>query len=148
MMGASEIAHFIRESSGAELPIIEDTNLTVSSSDKYISIGKTKVSDYYQFSCEQDKLGSKGYEIITKDKSILISGADQEVGFGNLYGAYEFLHHAVGYECYSETAIALDNSKDVALQDYKIWDKPDIEWRTANSGSTIYNSTLARRLRL
>ena len=69
------------------------------------------------------------------------------VGFGVIYGVYEFLHQTVGFEVYAEDEIALNKVETIELLKFDLFDEPDIEWRATNCGVFSNNTTFARRMK-
>ena len=147
MFAADELRYFIKESTGAELTIIDDEGLTVDENSMYISIGDNAVTRAFGTAVDAEKLKTQGFRIVRYGKSVVILGAHY-LGYGELNGVYEFLHHEVGYEAYSSDFIALDYKPTVYLMDFDISDAPDIEYRAASEGF-LYNDLVAsRRMRL
>jgi len=145
---AAEIQYFLKESSGYNMEIISDANIEIIKDAKYISVGTNAITEHFKFKVSKDKVGTRGFCIKTKNNIVMINGAT-ELGYGTLYGAYEFLSRAVDYECYDPyfgTYVA--EMKTVEVPKLNITDKPDIEYSMYPSGRAEQEQTLAHRMRM
>lgn len=142
---AEEVQTFVKQSSGAELPIVYDTEAPEDG--KYISLGNTsayKASETYKTAeTETAKIGSNGFLIRSEDDDIFVIGED----FGVANGCYELLYRLCGYEFYSADEIKLNGESDVFFYRFDIFDVPDFEYRIVPQGFQR-NETVARRYRM
>ncbi len=104
--------------------------------DKYISIGQTKLLDpeFANVEYDADQLAKNGVRIKTVGKSIfLIGGVDN----GILNAVYTFFNLAFNYEQFTKNCLVIDtNVKNLKLIDFDVVDLPDIEYNTATYGPT------------
>lgn len=146
-MAASEISTFIKESTGATISIISSSQWKAGS--PVISIGKTAFTEQAGISVPADvDLGTSGYYIKTVGDSLAILSNPKRDGEGSLYGAYDFLGDAIGFDCYSEDEIAVDKKSNVTLYQYDNLVIPSFDQRSIGYRSTITNTTYQRRMRL
>ena len=120
----NELVTFLRTSTGISFSVISDEGLTFSESDKYISLGRTRLFEQAGLAANESELSAAGYVIKTVGNSIFICGGKSK---GTMYGVYEFLHHAVGYEYYAADEIALNNLTKLYLFDFDIKTIPSFE---------------------
>ena len=141
-----ELQDVIEEATGVKLTVKTDRDDSVSYADNecYISLGDTYFLRTSGIQPEYDVLGSNGYRIDTKGKSILISGKH----WGVLWGVYDFLEILVGFKTYSNKYYSINkDATKIALPDLAIREVPDIEYRRAFSGPHFYNSRSSHRMR-
>ncbi len=124
----NELTSLFLEATGIELGVVYDSNLAYSNTDTYISLGKNA---YFVSAKLEDTnwadYGRDGVRILTKGQSIFIYG---ESDYATLYGVYDFLNLAFGFETYYENCYTLDkNVKDAPLCDYDVIDIPDVAYR-------------------
>lgn len=139
----SELTEIFRQATGARLEVAEDEGLGYSDNAKYISLGETAAFVGSGIFADYDLLGTQGYRIRTKGKSVFIAGEPQ----GILYGVYDFLNKTVGFEVYSNKVTYYENKSDVILPDMDITEVPDILYRVPVTGGQLNNRTVYRRMR-
>ena len=143
-IAAEEIQTFLKESTGAELKIITDADVSYSATGKYISVGSTDFVATAGITVDKSSLSRSGFRIISKDNSVfLIGGGD----WGTLYSAYEFLTQEIGFEVYSGDTIYYEKNTSVKLHEYDVTDVPDFEYTLTPLGSHFFNPTYQRRMR-
>lgn len=109
---ASELQAYIKQISGAELPIVTDSAEPVV---KEIVVGKTNREKDGVF--DRTELGEDGFVIKTEDGKLWLVGGEQR---GTLYSVYEFLEKYLGCRFYTatfekvpqNTTITVDISED------------------------------------
>ncbi|MBO5480507.1 MAG: hypothetical protein J6A63_04920, partial [Clostridia bacterium] len=85
----NELVTFLRTSTGVSFSVISDEGLTFSESDKYISLGRTRLFEQAGLAANESELSAAGYVIKTIGNSVFICGGESK---GTMYGVYEFLH--------------------------------------------------------
>lgn len=146
-MAASELSYFLREATGATLNTIKSSDWKAGT--PAISIGDTVIARNAGVSLPTDvDFGTSGYLIKTVEDSIIIMSGERSKGEGCLYGVYDFLGDAVGYECYSEDEFGLDKKNTVELYKYDNIVLPTFDQRSIGYRSTITDMTYQRRMRL
>lgn len=146
-MAASELSYFIREATGATLNTIKSSEWKQGT--PAISIGETVIAKNAGVSLPKDvDFGTSGYLIKTVDDSLIIMSGERGKGEGCLYGVYDFLDDAVGYECYAEDEFSIDKKNTVALYKYDKVVLPTFDQRSIGYRSTITDMTYQRRMRL
>lgn len=141
---SSELQDFIKQSTGAILPIVHDAGLTFNQDSKYIVLGENDVSKASGMSLDYEEYGEDGSYIKTIGKSVFINSVLYP---GALYGTYEFLWYNLGIRIYGYNEVKLpDHTKDVVyLKDFNLKNIPDFAER-ANSINYRYDDTTAYRL--
>lgn len=86
---AEELQRFIKESTGAELPIYTDAE---PASPREILLGNARLAEL-GIAVDFDALGAEGYLVRTVDERLIIAGSGVR---GALYGAYDFLERELG----------------------------------------------------
>ncbi len=124
---AKELQLFIKESTGCDLEIVNDAEFNYTASDKYISIGETALKDQKGVTVDFDTYGRDGYIIKFVDNSYLICGGGS---YGSLYGVYEFLNRAIGWEPYAVDEIYYQKAVKLETEKYDISDIPAFKNRT------------------
>ncbi|MDD4110828.1 MAG: DUF4838 domain-containing protein [Clostridia bacterium] len=143
---ADELAVLFQEATNLLLPIISDAGLQFDNNSEYISIGNTKLLQEANISVEFDQLGSQGFKIITKEKTVFISGAKE---YGTLYGVYEYLNQILDYDFFFKDCYQINkNVSTIRFYSYDIIDVPDIEYRDATYGFITENNAIANRYRM
>ena len=141
-----ELKNLFMEATGVTLEIITDTGITLNSQSKYLSIGATTLRTAANIDVNYELLGQSGVRVITKDKTVFMSGAED---FGTLYSVYEFLKQTVSFEYYYTDTYSLDkNVKDIKLMNYDIIDVPDIQNRVAGYGYISGSQNNINRMRM
>lgn len=142
-LARDEIINFFYESTGVTLKTAEDTEVSYSDDARLILVGDTAFTQHSGI--DTAALGAQYFTLRTVGTNVFICGGDD---LGTLYGAYEFLHRAIGYEIYAPDEIAVDrNLRDRKLVNLDLTDGPDILWRTPNYGP-LDNAVTANRFRL
>lgn len=138
---ASELAFFVKESTGVSLPIITDASYN--SSGKYISLGDTKLASEQNLSVSHEQVGAQGYWLKTLTDDIYILGT---TGKGILNGVYGWLEVTLNYDYFYTDVYSIDKSPTLKLLDYDIYDMPDLGINAAGWG---YQSGItAARMRM
>ncbi len=121
---ANELSVWLFKASGKSIPTIVDSNLQYTDSAKYISVGKTTLSEQAEVSYDKNQIGEKGYIIKTIGKSVFVIG---ETDSANLNGAYGLLRLTIGFDTYGIKMSTFDKSiKNIPLYNYDVIDAPDI----------------------
>ncbi len=141
---STELQDFIKQSTGAILPIVHDTGLSFDENSKYIVLGENDVSKASGMSLDYAEYGEDGSYIKTIGNSVFINSVLYP---GALYGTYEFLWYNFGIRIYGYNEVKLPNhTKDtVYLKNFDLKNIPDFAER-ANSINYRYDDTTAFRL--
>ena len=124
-----ELIRFFGEATGITLEVVQSEEVH-SSSAKYISLGDTEAFKSSGLSVDKETLGRDGTRIMTKDKTVYITGGSD---YGVLYGVYDFLNINFGYEQYYKDCYDLDTGvKELKIRNYDVTDIPDLPLRVRN----------------
>ena len=135
----SEFKTFFKQATGINIKTIteSDDGLTHNATNKYISIGETKMLDSAGIAVDYEKLGAEGVRIVTKDNTIyLVGGSDQ----GTLNAVYDFMQIVFNFEIYYHDCWVIDEMQDVKLRNFNVTDIPDIGMRGATWGNVQDNA--------
>lgn len=121
---ALELQHFIKESTGCELPIITDENLSFNEDSCYLSIGKTTIFNSLNKEVDRDEYGLTGVSIDTVNKSVFMTGADD---VGTLYSVYRFLYYQIGFIAYADDCVEFKYYDKLNILDFDYHYKPSFE---------------------
>ena len=124
---SEELCLFIEKATGCELKVVTDEGLTYNENDKYISIGETSLKTESDITVDFSEYGRDGFVIKYVDNSYVICGGGS---YGSLYGVYEFLHQAIGWETYSADEIYYNNVTKLETAKYNLSDVPAFASRT------------------
>ena len=142
-MASSELSYFLKQSSNCALDVVSDA----ASPAKYISLGLTKqllASSLYN---PEKDYGLSGYRIYSEGENVYIYGTSAE-NKGTLYGVYDFLHDAVGYEAYAGDEYYFETKETVSCQIQDEVVIPSFDTRVIGYKYTNDDATLTQRLRL
>lgn len=142
---ANELQALISEATGAMLNVVKESELPQTA--KYVSLGNTAISQTNGVSVDGLGLNSHGYVVKTVNNNIFIKSGGSS--FGVLWGVYEMLEYAVGYNCvaYDTWTFDANLNGNAFVYDYNVVDNPDIELRLANNGVIYTDSAAAQKLR-
>lgn len=143
---AQEIKLNVEKASGAIMPVVYSSEVTVTDSSKLIIVGDTSLSQAANIAPTTNEFSARGFIIKTIGTNVYIVGATP---MATLYGAYEFLHYQFGYEPYARDEIALEtNVRDKKLVDFDLREIPDIDHLQATGEYWAFgNRTDAHRMR-
>lgn len=139
---AEELQLFIRQASGAKLPIQKEGKQTA---EHYLSVGDTKVAEAAGVKPAYEEVMNNGFVLKTVEDDCYIKGFG-DIGTRN--GVYEFLSLCFDYECYADDEICMVNTTDMKLPVFDMTEKPSFEWREANNGDLIRDEVTSYRMRL
>lgn len=140
----SEFQELFNLSTGIFMQVEEDGGVGYSETATYISLGETSAFQNSGITADYQTLGSQGFQIQTKGKTIFIVGQQ----YGVLYGVYELLHQLVDYDMYTTFGPYVQRGlKEIPLPNLRIKEVPDIEYRIPVMGAQVNNKKLAHRMR-
>lgn len=143
-LASQELVVFFSEATGIVLPVQEEVD-GLSTADKYISIGQTKLFNSTGIALDKSALGADGVRIITKDNTIFLLGGGDD---GALFAVYTLLEDLFNYDWFYQDCYSLDKGvTDVKLKAYDITDIPDIAVRIPNLGYLKSNIILGKRMK-
>ena len=134
----SDFRTFFQEATGINIKTVTESGegLTHNASDKYISIGQTKLLESADLDIDYDSLGIEGVRIVTKDNNIyLVGGADE----GSLYAVYDFMQIVFDFEIYYHDCWVINKATDVKLRQFDVTDIPDLPLRRNGWGNVADN---------
>ncbi len=145
---ASDLAEFIRLSTGVTLPTVTDAALSYDAKSKYISLGQTALLEQAGITVTKEQLGESGYIIKTVGSSLFISGITADTFQGTAYGIYDFLYDAIGMKTYAVDEIAYDKVETIPLYILDKEVRPSIDIRCLAMHRVMADRITNYRLRL
>ncbi len=123
-----ELVTFFAEATGIKLEVIDDTGLTHSADNKYLSLGHTTLLETSGIEVDAEKLGDEGARIVTKDDTVYLFGAAE---YGTVYAVYDFLAIYFDLDFYFADCHAMNhNVKNLVLKNFDVTDIPDLKVRS------------------
>jgi hypothetical protein len=119
---AHELAQYIAQISGAELPVITDR---VPASQRMIVLGDSQTLRSLKPGIDFKALGDEGFAIKTVGPHLVIAGGRLR---GTMYGVYTFLED-LGCRWYSSKVTSIAKKPNITLPPLNIIQKPDFEYR-------------------
>ncbi len=144
VLARDELLYFVKEATGINLTVISDTGLTWSEEDQIISLGPTTLAKEAKIDADQDVLGISGSRLVTKGKTVFLTGATD---FGVLYAVYDFLGYAFGYHFYAQNVWTLNQVTNSNLLAFDVVNVPDIDVSALGYAEIYTDSLLRARLR-
>ena len=131
IVAESELKLFFEKATGVQLESIIETGDGIEHTEnaKYISLGKTKMLESANIEIDAQRLGTQGLQIVTKDKTIYVTGAST---VGTLNGVYGLLNILFDYEQYAYDCYTINETRNVKLRNFNVMDIPDIEMRCSS----------------
>jgi len=121
---ASELQSYIKQISGAELPIVSDT---AARAEKELVVGVTNREAEGQF--DRAELMGDGFVIKSEENTIWLIGGEER---GTLYAAYTFLEEHLGCRFYTPTFEVIPENEDIGVLICEDKQIPVFEHRYAN----------------
>ncbi len=142
---ANELVTYIKNSTGAELPVVYENTLSdVSNKSKLISVGDTQMFKDKGIGVTQEEITTDGYKIVRDENVVYICG---NTDWGTSYGVMEFLNLEVGYEPYTSDEIYYEKKDVLYVKEFGTYvDIPAFESR-AMDGLANYDMETSYRLR-
>lgn len=133
IFAADELSSFVREITGAVIPVKEDSGYTYNPNQKVISIGKTNILKTSGVDTEQiyGKLNLTGFYIEGRSNTVIID-AYKDVGV--LYGVYEVLEKYGGVRFVTEDYTYVPEAKDFYIAEGEQIEAPAFQLRTYLNG--------------
>ena len=138
---ASELVNFVKEATGATLPVTTDGE-EFSTSAKVISLGKTTVFDGSGVKLTE-KLRETGYVMKRRGNTLIINAKDDN---GIVSAVYDMLGYMLGLEFYSYDEYTLDKTDTLYMLDFDLEFVPSIDMRDIMMRSL--NTNYRQRMRL
>lgn len=145
---AEEISYFIYQSSNVKVEIIKDTGKVFNKSEKLISIGNTSILEGSGLELDKTELGDSGFKIKRYGNLIIIAGAKEGYGNGNIYGAYDFLYYEIGYEAYAPDEIQVNGESKSFVKDFDYTYVPTFNERCITEYLLEQDTLYMNRMRL
>ena len=145
---AQELSNNLRYATGNSIPVVKESELK--NATRVISLGHTKLWDE-KVAVDLSTLNiiDSGYYIKTVEKNIYISTPDFTSGSGVLYGVYDFLNDAIGYEFYAADEIYYEKTKEISLREYSGYSvNPSFEMRMLPKADLRDDVDTVKRYRL
>lgn len=129
---ASQLADYLKQSTGADFPVVHDSAAAYDTSAYYISVGKTALLEKSGAQISEETLGSEGLYIDGDGNLIFLTGAKD---MGTLYAVYEFLAKEISFEVYYTDEIYFNKVKEVPVYVYENYvSVPSVENRWVGCG--------------
>ena len=141
---ASELSYFFEQSTGKTLRTVDDGAVGVSTSQKLLSIGETKLAAAQNLMPDESKYGSDGYIVETRENTVFMAGGGSR---GSLFAVYDFIERVIGAKVYAVDEIYFPELDTVKLPNIKINEIPDIAHRAPGLNDIAIDRTLRYRLR-
>lgn len=138
---ASELVNFVKEATGATLPVVMDGE-EFSVSAKVISLGNTTVFESSGVKLTE-KLRETGYVMKRKGNTLIINAKDDN---GVVSAVYDMLGYSLGLEFYSYDEYSLDKTDTMYMLDFDLEFVPSIDIRDIMMRSL--NTNYRQRMRL
>lgn len=120
---ALKLQHYLKEISGALLPIVPDST---TSSSKEIVVGKTN-REGKEYTIPRNSFGIEDVHVFTKGEKIVIAGAEKR---GTLYSVYAFLEEALSFRALTSDLYYMPKNTTVKVPlNLNISQKPYLEYR-------------------
>ncbi len=131
IVAESELKLFFAKATGVTLESVVETDVGLqhTADAKYISLGKTKMLESAGVQIDEQCLGTQGLRIVTKDKTVYVTGANT---VGTLNGVYGLLNILFDYEQYAYDCFTINEMHNVKLRNFDVTDIPDIEMRCSS----------------
>lgn len=120
---AEELQYFLKEMSGAVLPIVKDN---CEKSNHEIIVGDGAHLAQLGIKVDWNKLGDEGFIIYTVDECLVIAGGKLR---GTLYGVYSFLEDYLGCRWFSSKVSSIPKKEKVEIPKIKDEQVPALEYR-------------------
>jgi len=121
--GASELQSFLKEISGAMIPIVTDKTPV---SDHEIILGDNSHLSGLKPGIDWDKLGNEGFTIRTIDNHLVIAGGKLR---GTMYGVYTFLEDYLGCRWFASNVSRIPKRNRIDLKPISDTQIPVLEYR-------------------
>ncbi len=120
---AAELQRFLKEISGAELPIVtEDQPLPA----RRILLGESGPLHAAPVRVDFKRLGNEGFHIETAGPDLIIAGGRLR---GTMYGAYAFLEEVLGCRWYSSKVSRIPKRSEITIGPLDMTEVPAFEYR-------------------
>ena len=145
---ASELANNLKHATGNSIPVVTDSGLK--NPNRVISLGHTSLwDDKVDVVLSSTDIVESGYYIKTVENNVYISCPDYTSSSGVLYGVYDFLHDAIGYEFYAADEIYYEKTAEIPLRAYSGYIvNPSFEMRMLPKADLRDNSDTVKRYRM
>lgn len=141
---AKEMQTFIKDSTGAELPIIGDSGADFDETAKYISIGQTLVFKGSGLDITDD-MKDTGYFMKRFGNTVVIVAKNSN---GSLSAVYDFLNYEIGLEVYATDELTYEKKSVMPLFDYDIKFIPVLDRRKILAEAFDASDVYTKRMRL
>ncbi|MCL5099438.1 MAG: DUF4838 domain-containing protein, partial [Candidatus Omnitrophica bacterium] len=140
-LAATELQDYLRQVSGAELPIITDDQPPAPNE---ILLGDNRRLQQLNLPVEFSKLGGDGYVLRTAGDRLVIAGGPKH---GTLYGVYGFLEDNLNCRWYSSKVRRVPRQSTIVLAPLNVTQVPAFKYREVFYRDTM-NPAFARCLKL
>jgi hypothetical protein len=124
---AEELVSFVKQVTGAKLPIKSDSEVTYGADMKVVSVGANKLSKRAEMTVTAKEVNTDGFLIKNVGEMIFINGYYDR---GTLYGVYEFIEKYLGVKFLTADTTYVPTAKDVMVEKtLDILEKPAFEVR-------------------
>lgn len=140
---ASELQYFIEQASGAKLEIVTESSDLAAG--KCIFVGATAAAENAGVKPTYAETMYNGFTIVFRDDDLYLRGYSS---IGTRNSVYEFLDYLFDYDYYAPDEIYVADVKTANMPAFDLVVNPSFDWRTANYGWAIWDSTSGHRMRM
>lgn len=119
---AAELQRYLREISGALLPLVDDSRPVPT---PMVLIGRSRLLARIAPALPPEDLGPEGFVIETRGSHLVIAGGGQR---GTMYGVYELLDR-LGVRWFTAEVTRVPRLRNIALENFRIRQEPAFEYR-------------------
>jgi len=121
---AKELQSYLKQISGAELAITDDTALA---REHEIIVGKTNRENAGSYTIDRNALGDEGFTVMTVGEKLVIAGGELR---GTLYGVYNFLEQNLGCRWFTPDLSKIPSNSTIKIDaNLKYSQTPKFEYR-------------------
>jgi len=120
---AEELQRWLKESSGAELPIRTDADSMVQNA---ILLGLNRCVERLSLAIDWSALGEEGYAMVTHKGRLILAGVGERA---TLYAVYDFLDQFLGCRWYTPEVCRIPKIKRIKVQPLLQIKKPALDYR-------------------
>lgn len=135
---AEELQRWLKESSGAELPIRTDADSMVQEA---ILLGRNRQVEQLHPAIDWSALGEEGYAMVTQGRRLILAGVGERA---TLYAVYDFLDQFLGCRWYTPEVCHIPKTKRIKVQPPHQIKKPALDYRVVGWPSVADGDWAAR----
>ena len=130
-----ELSCFLELSLGMPLSVVKDNQATIDISQKYISVGRTRLFEESGLAPNNEVLKTSGYEMKTVGNSLFLYGSDYlNADYGVIYAVYGFLEEMIDLKIYTSDCYTYETSMHLKMKKFDVLEIPDYDYRSCGTG--------------